>query len=87
MYMTMCKEIAAGDMKIKHHITEYTKTPPKLRIPIITKVDMASQTNVTKKVTETTQIIIRIPRWVLQMRNTTKAHRDIRINIIKIHIF
>merc|ERR1711874_713817 len=33
----------------------------------------------TYNVTETTQIVIRIPRWVLLMRNTTKAHRDIRV--------
>ena len=47
------------------------------------------------KVTETTQITTRIPRWVLQTRNITKAHRNIRvpgqtiqgINIIKIQIF
>ena len=31
------------------------------------------------KVTEATQITIKIPRWVLQTRNTTKAHRDIRV--------
>ena len=27
----MYKEIATGEMKIKHHITEYTKTPPPIR--------------------------------------------------------
>ena len=39
IYMKMYKEIADGEMKIKHHITEYI-TDPQLGIPSITKVDM-----------------------------------------------
>ena len=68
----MCKEIAAGDMKIKHHITEHTKTPHQLGIPIITKVDMAFYTSIIKKVlmmvitvdTEITIEIARIFGWI-----------------------
>ena len=69
--MTMCKEIATGNMKIEH-ITEYTKTPHQLGIPITTKVDMAFQTNVIKKVvmmviTIDTEIAIEMARifgWI-----------------------
>ena len=72
MYMIMCKEIATGNMKIKHHITECTKTPPQFGIPIITKEDMAFQTSVIKKVlmmvitvdTEITIEIARIFGWI-----------------------
>ena len=58
MYMIMCKEIATGNMKIKHHITEYTKTPPQFGIPNTTKVDIAFQTNVIKKVLMMVMIVI-----------------------------
>ena len=57
MYMIMCNEIATGNMKIEH-ITEYTKKPPQSGIPNTTKVDIAFQTNVIKKVLMMVMIVI-----------------------------
>ena len=66
MYMKVYKEITTGVMQIKHHITEYTKTPPQFGIPIITKDDMAFQTSVIKVlmmvITVDTVITIEIAR-------------------------
>ena len=81
MYMMVYKEITTGVMQIKHHIIEYTKDLPQLGIPNITKVDMASQTSVIRKVlmliiTAETEKIIEIALifgWIGQPRGKKKC--------------